>query len=276
MIRIVRTVAILIAAFILICIVLRFMMILDRNLIYFPERELVATPNSVGLHYEDVNLTASDGTRIHGWHIPGRSKITLLWFHGNAGNISRRLDNITILNQRLGVGVVIVDYRGYGMSGGKPSEKGIYMDAEATLERLSDRLGLDPESDVVLFGRSLGAGVAVELATRHRVRGVILESGFTSIREMAESSDSILPVSLLLWLFEARYDSISKIGGVESPVMILHGDRDDTVPYWMGEKLFGAASEPKTFYPIRGASHNDTYRVGGEAYFDALREFIAP
>ena len=273
--RAARTLAVLFAALIMVSLVVRYMLILDRNLIYFPERDLDATPDSVGLYYEDVNLTAADGTRIHGWRIPGRSEVTLLWFHGNSGNISHRLDNILMLNRRLGVGILIIDYRGYGLSEGKPSERGLYMDAEAALDYLTSDLGLDSERDVILLGRSLGAGVAVEMATRHRVRGAILESGFTSIREMADSSDSKLPISLVLLLFEARYDSISKIGRVESPVMILHGDRDDTVPYWMAEKLYGAANDPKTLYPIRGASHNDTVYVGGEAYFEALEEFIA-
>ena len=227
------------------------------------------------MDYEDVNLTAADGTRIHGWHIPGRSKTTLLWFHGNAGNISHRLDNILALNQRLGVGVFIIDYRGYGLSEGKPSEKGLYMDAEAALAYLTEDLGLEPEREIVLFGRSLGVGVAVDMGTRHRFKGIILESGFTSIRDMAETSGSLIPVPIVLALFEARYDSLSKIGRVESPVMILHGDRDDTVPFEMAEKLFEAAREPKTFYPIRGAGHNDTYHIGGEAYFEALEEFIS-
>ena len=272
--RIVRTLSLIVAVLILVSFAARYMLILDRMMIYFPERGLAATPDSRDLAYEDVDLTAADGTRIHGWHIPGRSEITLLWFHGNAGNISHRLDNILMLHQRLGVSVLIIDYRGYGLSEGKPSEKGIYMDAEAAFDYLASDLGLNAERDVILLGRSLGAGVAVEMATRHRVRGVILESGFTSIREMAESSGSPLPIPLVLTLFEARYDSISKMRRVESPVMILHGDRDDTVPYWMAEKLYAAASEPKTLYPIRGAGHNDTVYVGGEGYLRALGEFI--
>lgn len=273
--RIARNLAIAITALLLISFAARYMLILDRMMIYFPQRGLEATPDSIGLDYEDVYLTASDGTRIHGWHIPGRSGVTLLWFHGNAGNISHRLDNILILNQRLGVSVLVIDYRGYGLSEGKPSEKGLYMDAEAAFGYLIDEHGLEAERDVVLFGRSLGVGVAVEMGTRYKVKGVILESGFTSIREMAESSGSPLPIPLALTLFEARYDSLSKIGRVESPVMVLHGDRDDTVPYWMAEKLYASASEPKTLYRIRGASHNDTVYIGGEAYFDALRDFIS-
>ena len=274
--RVARTLSVLLVALILVSVVLRYMLILDRMMIYFPERGLAVTPDSVGLVYEDVYLSASDGTRIHGWHIPGSSEVTLLWFHGNAGNISHRLDNILMLHQRLGVSVLIIDYRGYGLSEGRPSEKGIYMDAEAAFDYLASDLGLNVERDVILLGRSLGAGVAVEMTTRHRVRGVILESGFTSIREMAEASGSPLPIPLVLTLFEARYDSISKIGRVESPVMILHGDRDDTVPYWMAEKLYAAANEPKTLYPIRGAGHNDTVYVGGEEYLRALEEFIFP
>lgn len=274
--RAARTLALILAALILVSIVLRYMLILDRMMIYFPERGLAATPDSVGLAYEDVYLTAADGTRIHGWYIPGRSRVTLLWFHGNAGNISHRLDNILMLHQRLGVGVFIIDYRGYGLSEGRPSEKGIYMDAKAAFDYLGSDLGLDAERDVVLLGRSLGTGVAVEMATRYRVRGVILESGFTSIREMADASGSPLPIPLVLTLFEARYDSISKIGRVESPVMVLHGDRDDTVPYWMAEKLYAAANDPKTLYPIRGAGHNDTVYVGSEGYFEALENFISP
>ncbi len=277
--RAARTLAILVSVLILVSLGVRYMLILDRMMLYFPERGLVAAPDSVGLTgltYEDVYLTAADGTRIHGWHIRGRSEVTLLWFHGNAGNISHRLDNILTLHNRLGVGVFIIDYRGYGLSEGRPSEKGIYMDAEAAFGYLTDELGLDAKRDVVLFGRSLGAGVAVEMGMRHKVRGVILESGFTSVKDMAGASGSPLPIPLVLALFEARYDSVSKIGRVGSPVMILHGDRDDTVPYWMAEKLFAAASdsEPKTLYRIRGAGHNDTVYVGGEAYFEALRDFI--
>ncbi len=274
MARVCRTIGFIAAALIAIAILARYMLILDRTMIYFPQRDLMATPDSVGLAYEDVYLTAADGTRVHGWHIPGRGGATLLWFHGNSGNISHRLDNILILNERLGVGILIIDYRGYGLSAGRPSESGLYMDAEAAFEYMTGELGLDAERDIVLMGRSLGAGVAVEMATRHRVRGVILESGFTSIREMAESSGSFLPTSVAMLLFEARYDSLSKMGLVNSPVMILHGDRDDTVPYWMAEKLYEAANEPKTLYPIRGASHNDTVYVGGEAYLRALGEFM--
>ena len=149
--------------------------IIDRHTIYFPERELTASPADVGLEFDDVFLTASDGTSLHGWYVPGDGPTTLVWFHGNAGNISHRVENLLQLNRRLGVSVFIFDYRGYGRSDGKPSEKGLYLDAEAAIEYLTGELGLALEDDVILFGRSLGCGVAVEMATRYRVRAIILE-----------------------------------------------------------------------------------------------------
>ena len=253
---------------------IRHMSFLDQMMVYFPERELIAKPSDVGLAYEDVSLTAADGTKLHGWHVPGESRTTLLWLHGNAGNISHRVDNIAMLRRNTGLGVFIIDYRGYGRSEGKPSEKGLYMDAEAAFEHLTSDLGLDPVEDIVLFGRSLGVGVAVEMATRHRVRGVVLESGFTSVREMSNASGMGALSILFLPMIDARYNSLSKIGSALSPVMVVHGDRDDIVPFEMAEKLFAAAPEPKRFYPIPGASHNDTYVAGGDAYFEALREFV--
>ena len=252
----------------------RHMSFLDQMMVYFPERELSATPADVGLAYEDVSLTAADGTKLRGWHVPGESSTTLLWLHGNAGNISHRVDNIAMLVRNTGFGVFIIDYRGYGRSEGKPSEKGLYMDAEAAFEHMTSDLDLDPEEDIVLFGRSLGVGVAVEMATRHRVRSVVVESGFTSVREMSKSSGMGALSILLLPLIDARYDSLSKMGSTLSPVMVIHGDRDEMVPFEMAEKIFAAAPEPKRFYAIPGASHNDTYVVGGEAYFKALRDFV--
>ena len=269
----VKTLAVLLVLLV-IAVGVRHMSFLDQMMVYFPERELSATPANVGLAFEDVSLTAADGTKLHGWHVPGESSTTLLWLHGNAGNISHRVDNIAMLRRNTGLGVFIIDYRGYGRSQGKPSEKGLYMDAEVAFEHMTVELGLNPVEDIVLFGRSLGVGVAVEMATRRRVRGVVVESGFTSVREMSKSSGMGALSILLLPLIDARYDSLSKIGSALSPVMVIHGDSDDIVPFEMAEKLYAAAPEPKRFYAISGASHNDTYVAGGEAYFDALREFI--
>ncbi len=248
--------------------------LLDRYFIYFPQSEMVGTPGDVGLGYEDVFFSASDGTKLHGWFIPGESEITLIWFHGNAGNISHPVENILMLHRQIGANVFIFDYRGYGRSEGGPSEGGIYLDAEAALDYLRSRQDINQDR-IVLFGRSLGCAVAVEMATRHDEYAVILESPFTSIRAMAKRSNPVLslflPVSLVV---RSRYDSLSKIKNVRSPVMVLHGDQDETIPHDMGRQLFDAANEPKRFYTIEGAAHNDTYQAGGDAYFDALRRFI--
>ncbi len=251
------------------------MSILDRFMVYFPDRHLSMTPAEVGLDYGDVYLAAADGVRIHAWHVPGESDTTLLWLHGNAGNISHRVDNIAVLSRLTGLGVLIVDYRGYGLSEGSPSEKGLYLDAEAAFEHLVTELGLDPVEDIVLFGRSLGVGVAAEMATRHAVRCVILESGFTSVISMAGASRPDWLVYALMPFVGARYDTLAKISRVKSPVMIVHGDRDEIVPFQMAEELFEAARDPKRFHVVKGAMHNDVYERGGTAYFQALREFIA-
>ena len=258
-----------------IAVLVRQMSILDRFMVYFPQRELVATPSDVGLEFDDVYLTTSDGVKIHAWHVPGRSRTTLLWLHGNAGNISHRVDNIAVLNRLTGLGVLIVDYRGYGLSDGSPSESGLYSDAEAAFAHLVSELGLDPKQDIVLFGRSLGVGVASEMATRHAVRCVILESGFTSIIGMAKATHPGWLVYALMPLISARYDTLSKMPMIESPVMVVHGDQDDIVPFEMAEQLFGAASEPKRFHTVTGAMHNDVYARGGSTYFQALRDFIS-
>lgn len=249
--------------------------LLDKQLIFFPSREIAATPESVGLYYEDVTFAASDGVNLHGWFVPGRQETTLVWFHGNAGNIGDRVENLALMHHRLGISVFIFDYRGYGRSEGSPSEKGMYLDAEAALEYLGERPGEGEDNGLVYFGRSLGAAVAVEMATRHQPKALILESPFTSVGAMARRThpllSSFLPVGAVV---QSKFDSLSKIGSVQSPVMVMHGDRDEIVPFEMGRQLFDAANEPKRFYTIENAGHNDTYLAGGDAYFDALGSFI--
>ena len=253
-------------------------LMLDSQFIFFPDRDVTQTPADVGIHYEDAWFTAADGARLHGWFVPaagGESADTLLWFHGNAGNIGDRADNLLLLSRRLSVNVFIFDYRGYGNSNGKPSERGLYADGEAALAYLRARGDVDM-TRLTLFGRSLGCAVAVELATRHPVKAVILESPFTSIdamaRRMRDGLTALIPTS---WLVRSKFDSLSKIGNIHSPIMLLHGDRDDIVPIEMAHELFVAANAPKRFYPIAGAGHNDTVSIGGDAYFDALKEFIS-
>ena len=243
---------------------------IERHFIYFPESIVAGDPATVGLSYDDVSFVASDGIRLHGWFVPGRSDVTLLWCHGNAGNISHRLDNMQLTHSELGLNVFIFDYRGYGRSEGTPSEQGTYLDAEAALGYLGSREDVSSER-IIYFGRSLGGGVAVELAVRHPPHGLILESAFPSIPYMARLVYPFLPISPLL---QTRYDSEAKIARVDAPVLVLHGDRDNLVPMKAGRRLFEAARDPKEFHTIHGARHNDTYLVGGGAYWEALRSFV--
>ncbi len=251
---------------------------LEKYVIYVPERTIEMTPWSEGLAYEDVWFPTSDGLKLHGWLVPSPdARVTLVWFHGNAGNISHRVDNIKQLHRFLGraltPNIFIFDYRGYGKSQGgfsDLSEEATYRDAEGALAYLRARQDL-AHTKPVYFGRSLGAAIAVEVARRHSPAALILETPFTSIRDMAKVALPFLPVGSLL---QTKYDSLTKIREIRAPLLILHGDRDDVVPYEQGRRLYEAANEPKTFYAIRGARHNDTYIVGDRAYFNAWARFL--
>jgi fermentation-respiration switch protein FrsA (DUF1100 family) len=244
--------------------------VIERSFIYFPDHGLIGDPADFDLPFDDVSFTAEDGVRLHGWFVPGDGDVTWLWFHGNAGNISYRLENLRLLHDELGVNVFLFDYRGYGRSEGTPSEEGTYRDGEAALAYVLSRPDVDSQR-IVYFGRSLGAGVAVELAIRRPPCALILESPVPSVADLARHHYPFLPVGGLV---RTKYDSLSKIGDVRVPLLVLHGDRDEIVPFDGGQRLFEAANEPKRFYTIEGAGHNDTYLVGGKDYFRALREFV--
>lgn len=276
LIRAGRTILILLVLLVLAASLVRQFKLLDRHLLFFPSREVSGDPAQVGLPFEDVRFQAADGVNLHGWFVPGSGDTTLLWFHGNAGNIGDRIENILVLNRSVGVNVFIFDYRGYGLSEGSPSEKGIYLDAEAAIAYLTSRPDVDRDGGLVVFGRSLGAAVAVEMATRQSFRGVILESPFTSVKAMARRTNPILsrlvPVGLIV---QSRFDSLAKMSEVVSPILVVHGRADETVPVEMGVALFEAANDPKRLHLIDGAGHNDTYLVGGEDYFEAIEAFIS-
>jgi hypothetical protein len=238
--------------------------------IFFPERRIEATPADYALPYEDVRFPAADGVMLHGWWVPGRGPDALLWLHGNAGNISHRLDNLRLLHDAVGCHTLLFDYRGYGLSDGTPTEAGLYADARGALAWLRARPEVSA-SRIVYFGRSLGSAVAVELATHRAPRALILETPFTSTREMASA---ILPEPLAVFV-PTRFDSLARIPTISSPLLVIHGDQDEIVPYELGRRLYDAATAPKSFLTIEGASHNDTYVVGAEGYFRGLREFLA-
>lgn len=249
-------------------------MFFEKSIIYYPDKHLEATPSDYGLLYEDVFFPAADGVGLHGWWMPAGSRgqvhTTILWMHGNAGNISHRLHNARLLHDLLDVNIFLFDYREYGQSQGQVSEEGTYSDAEGALAHLLGRLQVE-ESRIVYFGRSIGSAVAVELAVRHAPAGLILESPMTSIPSVARSIFPWLPVASLL---STKYDSLSKISKVQVPLLVLHGTSDEIVPYALGRELYEAANQPKVFYAVEGAHHNDTYLVGGEEYFEAWTSFL--
>lgn len=242
---------------------------LIEQFIFHPDPVLVGTPASVGLAYEEVEFPATDGVRLHGWFVPGARRETLLWFHGNAGNISHRLDQLRLLHDLVGTGVFAIDYRQYGRSSGKASEQGLYADAEGALSCLLGRTDVDARR-LVYFGQSLGSAVAIDLAARRAPRGLVLETPFLSLRAMA---GTLLPGPLAAILPQG-FDNLDKIERVGAPVLFIHGDRDEIVPYEQARRLFAAAKPPKAFYTVRGAGHNDNYLVGGGTYFRRLSEFI--
>jgi len=243
----------------------------EDSLIFHPSAEIVQTPRQAGLQFQDLFFTTADGVRLNGWFIPHRdARATLVWFHGNAGNISHRVENIKLLHDKVKIHIFIFDYRGYGRSAGSVSEEGTYRDGAAALSFVNQQLGVEGKN-LIIFGRSLGAAVAAEMALRFACRGLILETPFTSIRDMAKTVFPLLPIGPLL---QTRFDVLEKVAKVKVPLLVLHGDRDDLVPYEQGRKVFAAARAPKEFYTIHGATHNDTYRVGGDAYFERLRGFV--
>ena len=250
----------------------------QSGLLYLPDaagRGLVATPAAIGLRYEEVQLRTEDGVPLHGWLISAPEttrqapRRTLLFFHGNAGNISHRLDSLRIFAE-LGLDVFIFDYRGYGRSGGSPSEEGTYRDATAAWHWLTRERGLDPRQ-VVLFGRSLGAAVAVELATRTDPAGLIVESAFTSVPDLGAELYPFLPVRLLS---RYRYDNLGRIASVRVPVLVVHSRGDEIIPFRQGQALFSAAREPKQFLELQGG-HNDGFLASEAAYRRGLAEFLA-
>jgi fermentation-respiration switch protein FrsA (DUF1100 family) len=238
----------------------------ERGFIYHPVATLAGDPSRVGIAFRDLWFTSDDGVRLHGWLVPGRQPTTLLWCHGNAGNISHRLDNIRLIADELGVGVFIFDYRGYGRSEGVPSEAGLARDARAARAALL-AAGVKPEH-IVYFGRSLGAAVALDLALAHPPPALILESPFLSITAMA---NHVLPGAG--YLVRTRWDSAARIEALQAPLLVLHGDADEVVPFAQGRALYERAPLPKMFHTISGARHNDTY-LAGRRYWDAWRSFL--
>ncbi len=237
--------------------------------IYFPYSKIDSTPAQSGLNYRDIYLTTEDQMKIHGWYLPLENpRATLLFFHGNGGNISHRLDKLEIFNE-LGFSVLIIDYDGYGLSEGGPSESGTYQDAEAAWKYLTDVQKINTNK-IIIYGESLGGAVATWLATQHDAGALILDSTFTSIYEMGKRYYPFLPLKLISRI---KYPTIDRISHINCPLLIIHSSEDDIVPFEMGKKLFEHANQPKDFLQIHG-DHNYGFMQSREQYYTGFDHFI--
>jgi fermentation-respiration switch protein FrsA (DUF1100 family) len=249
-----------------------FIYLMQPRLIYYPDtptRELTANPAQIGLDYETVTLQTDDGVRLSGWFIPHpAARATLLFFHGNAGNISQRLESIRLFHE-LELAVFIIDYRGYGQSEGKPTEDGTYRDAAAAWRYLVGERHIAPH-EIVIFGRSLGAAIAAELASHAQPGALIIESAFTSVPNMAARVYPFLPVRSLS---RYRYDTQQSLQAITCPLLVIHSREDDLIPHAEGEQLFTHAREPKRFLELHGG-HSDGFLVSRENYVQGIDAFL--
>ncbi len=246
--------------------------LMQGRMLYLPNvagRALAMTPVDIGLDYQDVFIDTADGVTLHGWFIAGRSSEVLLFFHGNAGNISHRLDSIRQF-QELGLSVLIIDYRGYGQSGGSTTEQGIYRDADAAWRYLTEPRGISA-SDIVIFGRSLGGSAASWLAAQYQPLALVVESSFTSVPDVAEELYPWLPVR---WISRFSHATLDYVRDVHCPILVVHSRDDDIIPFHHGEAIFAAANEPRTLLVLRG-SHKDAFLLDERTYIEGMRTFVS-
>lgn len=243
----------------------------EHTHLYLPTRKLDETPATYGLEYEDVLFVAEDGCPLHGWWIPHpRARGTLLYCHGNADNLSGRAQ-ICALAQSTGVNVFIFDYRGYGRSKGRPSEAGTYRDARAAFEVVRARHGDAEQPPVVVYGGSLGGGVAIQLALEKPLKGLIIENTFTSVPDLGARLYPWLPVRQL---GRARYDSLAKVGRLQVPSLWGHSSEDELIPADMGRRLYEQAAGPKRWITLHGP-HGEGGWTEDPAYLRTIEEFMA-
>ncbi|MBF6174356.1 alpha/beta hydrolase [Nocardia blacklockiae] len=227
-------------------------------LTFLPERQVTVTPRQLGLPYEDLYFTAADGVRLNGWFVRAARPIGhILFAHGNAGNIGDRSPVLALL-AAAGFDVLVFDYRGYGRSAGRPSERGVYLDARAARAALLERTGVDRDR-VLYLGKSLGGAVMIELATEFPPAGLILMSTFTGLRDAARAVYPLLPKPVV----PNAFPSLRRIRSLRVPTLVMHGDNDDLLPVRMGRALYEAAAQPKSLKIYPGAGHNDLIMIPG-------------
>jgi fermentation-respiration switch protein FrsA (DUF1100 family) len=245
-----------------------FIRLLEYKSLYFPFSRIEATPAELNLNYENIAVTARDGIEISGWFVPAvKPRATILFCHGNGGNISHRLEKIKMFNF-LNLNVLIFDYRGYGKSKGRPSENGLYLDAEAVYEYLVNKRNISPRK-IIAYGESLGGSVAVDLAERREMGGVIIEEGFTSVGDMAKKILPWIPA----FIYKSEFDALRKVKNIKSPILIFHSTDDEVVPFEQGRRLFDEAPEPKEFVRLKGG-HNNAFLVSQELFMGKIDSFV--
>ncbi len=240
-------------------------------MVYQPAKFPAGDWAPTGLDFEDAWFEASDGTQLHGWFLPHpRPRAVALFCHGNAGNLSTRSATLRQLHDRHGLTVLVFDYRGYGRSEGTPNEDGVIADARAARDWLCRKTRRKPQ-DILLLGRSLGGGVAVQLASTDGARGLVLASTFTSLPDVGAEHVPLLAPRLVM---RNRFPSLKHIASYQGPLLISHGDADKVIPFEHGQKLFEEANQPKQFVRIPGGRHNDgqteEYRQAFDDFIDAL------
>ena len=256
--------------YVALCVLLYFV---QDKAIFHPTADLVVNPDETDLNLEDVYITTGNGEKINAWFMPAPTGSELghrfvLFFHGNAGNMSHRVSTLETF-QAVGVNVLMIDYRGFGLSEGKPTEENLYDDARSAYQWLLDNKSA-VDTNIFLFGRSMGGAVAVDLASKVKCGGLIVESSFTSMAAIGQARFPFIPVKLLL---RYRFDSLSKIDKVNCPVLITHSQTDGLIPYRMGKDLYARALEPKWFYEIEG-DHNQLIYLESRNYRAVIREFL--
>ncbi len=238
---------------------------IERATLFVPFKDVLTTPKNLNLVFSDVYFQTPDLKRINAWFVPFQdARKTVYFLHGNAGNLSHRLEKIKVFHD-IGLNVFIIDYRGYGKSSGSPNEAGVYIDAQAGLNYLTKELNIALDS-IILYGESLGSAVAIEIASKNKIGGIIVEGAFTSAKEIARQVYPFLPAFLL----SIKLDSLSKIGKLSCPKLFIHSKNDEIVPYCLGMRLYQAASGQKDFFSIYGG-HNDCFYL----FKDQIREKIS-
>ncbi|MEN6384837.1 MAG: alpha/beta hydrolase [Phycisphaerales bacterium] len=252
--------------YLILCLLLYFK---QSSFTFYPTKDVLETPQDINLEYEDIQLKTSDKLTLSAWYIPAdNARYILLFCHGNGGNISHRLENINILNN-LGISCLIFDYRGYGKSEGKPSEKGVYIDAQTAYDWLIKEKNLSPEN-IIIYGQSLGGSIAAHLASNVKAKSAIIESTFTSYVDMGKKFYPYLPVKLFA---KFKFKTIEYIKKINYPVLIIHSREDELIPFEFGQQLYKAANEPKQFMEISG-SHNEGFLSSGQSYVNGLDQWF--